>query len=357
MSYQSIDSLQKTLASSVFSTKSDAKKAAGRALGTIVEIITYYLLREWGYENNIAIETKLPEFGNKEITHNVEFTLHKLISSDRIEFDTKSPLTASNLRKKFEYTPTNLKTHSLLDSNSIVKNSAIIGEDTDSIGICNIIGNSIAFSRIRRQPSIMFECKRVGVEDGQKKGPQTIEKAKQGAYVALKSSSLQKIRDVDGKTYGVYFKDNRPIIEDYEQALNDCLRSSTLDNFILTFGIISNHGNWFTSSDMNKELKVLAQSFDRLLFLTDEGLSTFIEETIMNPQQEYYPIRKAFIESYTEGKKNNRFTKSRISRTAHDALCLYFHLNITKIENWFNIISPSDISIKQIRAQITKLLQ
>lgn len=52
----------------------------------------------------------------------------------------------------------------------------------------------------------MFECKRVGVEEGMKKGPQTIEKAKQGAYVALKSSSLQKVRDKNGEVYGVYFK-------------------------------------------------------------------------------------------------------------------------------------------------------
>lgn len=62
MSYKSIDILQRSLASSIFSTKKDAKKAAGRALGTIVEIITYYLLREWGYAPNISIETKLPEF-------------------------------------------------------------------------------------------------------------------------------------------------------------------------------------------------------------------------------------------------------------------------------------------------------
>lgn len=45
----------------------------------------------------------------------------------------------------------------------------------------------------------MFECKRVGVEEGMKKGPQTIEKAKQGAYVALKSASLQKVRDKNGE--------------------------------------------------------------------------------------------------------------------------------------------------------------
>jgi hypothetical protein len=34
------------------------------------------------------------------------------------------------------------------------------------------------------KPYAMIECKRVGIEEGTTKGPQTIEKAKQGAYVA-----------------------------------------------------------------------------------------------------------------------------------------------------------------------------
>lgn len=41
MSYQSIDTLQNTLKDTVFSHTKDAKKAAGRALGTMVELVTY----------------------------------------------------------------------------------------------------------------------------------------------------------------------------------------------------------------------------------------------------------------------------------------------------------------------------
>ncbi len=44
MAYESIDQLQKMLANEVFSHTKDAKKAAGRALGTLVEVITYYLV-------------------------------------------------------------------------------------------------------------------------------------------------------------------------------------------------------------------------------------------------------------------------------------------------------------------------
>src|SRR5579862_8999707 len=48
MSYESIDAIQKALADDVFKHAKDRKKAAGRALGTIVELITYYTLRQWG---------------------------------------------------------------------------------------------------------------------------------------------------------------------------------------------------------------------------------------------------------------------------------------------------------------------
>ena len=51
----------------------------------------------------------------------------------------------------------------------------------------------------------IFECKRVGVEEGSKKGPQTIEKAKQGAYVARTASSLQKIRTDSGEKFGIIY--------------------------------------------------------------------------------------------------------------------------------------------------------
>lgn len=45
LGFESVDALQKTLADTVFYYASDRKKAAGRALGTLVEIVTYYTLR------------------------------------------------------------------------------------------------------------------------------------------------------------------------------------------------------------------------------------------------------------------------------------------------------------------------
>lgn len=354
MSYKSIDVLQRSLASTIFSTKKDAKKAAGRALGTIVEIITYYLLREWGFTSNIQIETKLPEYGNREITHNVEFTLHRSLHQE--ERQVSRPLTYTSIKKLFGFNPQEHKTGYFLDSNGILKNSAVIGKNSNTIAICNLIGDKLVLSSLIEQASALFECKRVGVEEGQKKGPQTIEKAKQGAYVALKSSSLQKVRDESGNLYGVYFKDGLLHTMPYEDALNECIQSGSLSNFILSFGIVSNHGNWFTSENMNKELKVLAQSYDRLLFLTDDGLYSFIEDTILKPNSEYLPIKDAFISSYSDGKKTNSFTKSKIHLEAHIALTKYFHDRITSIENWFNIISPDDMTMTEIKHQLQYLL-
>ena len=84
MSYLSIDSLQKVLSEQVFFHTKDAKKAAGRALGTMIEIISYYLLNEWGLNDSISIERGLPEYGNPSITHNVEFTLHPLLQTQEV---------------------------------------------------------------------------------------------------------------------------------------------------------------------------------------------------------------------------------------------------------------------------------
>ena len=45
-------------------------------LGWFLEIIAFYLLESWGFSKNISTEEGLPEFGNEEITHNVEYALH-----------------------------------------------------------------------------------------------------------------------------------------------------------------------------------------------------------------------------------------------------------------------------------------
>ena len=45
MAYESVDKLQNALGEKVFHYTQDKKKAAGRALGTMIEITTYYLIK------------------------------------------------------------------------------------------------------------------------------------------------------------------------------------------------------------------------------------------------------------------------------------------------------------------------
>ncbi len=365
MSYPSIDSLQKTLSNSVFTHTKDAKKAAGRALGTLIEIITYYLLREWNVYHNVAIERALPEFGNPSVTHNVEFTLHPITSSIHLEIPFQDKLTtvtiASYLSLDSSYT---IKKNTLIDKNSVIKNACVIASNKDKIVIAHLeaCSNTSASLEVVYQqdtPFAMFECKRVGVEEGNKKGPQTIEKAKQGAYVAQMTSALQKIRTEKGEKYGLIYENGLPVTAPYSELLHRIISMDTSipNGFTLSVGVVSNHGNWFTSEDQNKELKVLADSYDWLLFLSDQGLAQFVTELLLNPKKEYQIIQDAFLSSYQEGKKSNTFTKVKIAYPAHVALIHYFHKNLSTIEGWFNVIAPMNASVDGLKSDLHKLIK
>ncbi len=356
MSYQSIDKIQSLMASTIFGYAADNKKAARRALGTFVESITFYLLKTWGFESFMAIERPLPEFANNEITHNVEFTLHgKIQEQSLVITKNDSPITSNYIKKQISADGLEFKHATLLDKTKIKKNACTIAtsENIFMNAYLDNKSNTINCVSLINQPFAMFECKRVGVEEGMKKGPQTIEKAKQGSYVARTVSSLQRIRKNDGKMYGCCFDENgNCIIDEYYKLQREIINSDShvlLRNFILTVGVISNHGNWFTAENMNKELKVLAQSYDWLIFLTDSGLSQFISDLLINPQKEYEPVKVAFEASYSAGKYTNMFTKSRINLDADVAIAKYFAKNIESIEKWFNVIAPTETSLSQLK--------
>lgn len=129
MSYESVDKLQNLLADNVFTYASDKKKAAGRALGTFVEIITYYLIKNWRLETFAAIERPLPEFANKDITHNVEFTLHGSRKIVECSYSASDFSISSNfLRKKHPELMDNSPTRSimLLDKNNTIRNACTL---------------------------------------------------------------------------------------------------------------------------------------------------------------------------------------------------------------------------------------
>ena len=234
-----------------------------------------------------------------------------------------------------------------------------MAENNESLLVANLhkerIGKSIHVAKQYHSPFAMVECKRVGVEEGCKKGPQTIEKAKQGAYVAQMTSSLQKIW-LNGQRYGLICEEGTPLIKPYDELLYEIVNNDKpLKKFTLSIGVVSNHGNWFTAENKNKEMKVLANSYDWLLFLTDAGLSEFVTSLLLKPTLKYQVVKKAFASSYKEGKKANVFTKTKINKDAHDALCEYFSKNIKKIEGWFNVISPEGNHIDNLKTALINM--
>ncbi len=369
MTYPSVDRLQKVLAETVFHYAKDAKKAAGRALGTLVEIITFYSLKSWGLEHHVAIERPLPEFANAGITHNVEYTIHPSKTLKTLEYrQADLPLTAKKIQRDtglgLSCPLGTSKCTVLLTNKLILRNSCTVVDAAPVfynayLDALNRHKVRCTVAELHTQPFAMFECKRVGVEEGMSKGPQTIEKAKQGAYVARTVSALQKVRFRDGTLGGLIQKGDGTVRYGNFYALmaeiiagND---REMLANFILTVGVVSNHGNWFTSTDHNKELKVLAQSYDWLLFLSDNGIAQFIDELLLHPQKQLCAARDAFLASYTGKKGTNQFTKVQIALAADAALQSYFASQSKVIESWFNIITPLNKPLDVLRDELDTL--
>ncbi len=369
MSYESADALQRTLTKDVFHYAKDSKKAAGRALGTLIEVITFHLLRSWGFRDGLAIERPLSEFANPDITHNVEYSLHPVLKTRELNFTVKRlPITASKLRAEvwrgLDVEEGTDKERVLYTSDHVVRNCCTIWENEIGPYVAHLesrdaLNCQVLVNHLYRRPYAIFECKRVGIEEGQKKGPQTIEKAKQGAYVARTVSALQKIRYQDGRLGGVVQKrDGSFNYGLYEDLLRDTVASTDpeiLQGFILTVGVVSNHGNWFTSENQNKELRVLAQSYDWLLFLTDEGLGNFIRELLLDPKPELQAAREAFLVSYKAEKTGNRFTKVTMDASADAVLQDYFRENREKVASWFNVIAPAGRSLNLLRDELNIL--
>ncbi len=369
MTYESVDKLQNALGEQVFHYTKDKKKAAGRALGTMVEIISYYLLKTWGFNNSTSIERGLVEYGNEEISHNVEYSLHPIINEYEIDIaNDGNSITATKILRELEkiidISKFTKKNNNLLDVHNVLRNGCTIAESSDSFLLVSFKKVDVkrhqlfVFEQMQKSYAI-FECKRVGVEEGTKKGPQTIEKAKQGSYVARTVSSLQKIRTDSGEKFGIIYRENNePYIKPYVELMKEVIYSSDvklLQKFILTVGVVSNHGNWFTADDHNKELKVLAESYDWLIFLTDNGLAQFIDNLLLNPNSKYIRIQEAFKSSYTADKKRNVFTKVRMDFESDRLLLQYFSERLNEIERWFNVIAPKNKSINELKDELLEL--
>ncbi len=188
MSYPSVDKLQNMLVAEVFGYAQDKKKASGRALGTLIEIVTFYTLCAWRMRDATAIERPAPEFANAEITHNVEFSVHPMVGAKSVVVKPLLlPLTSKKLLKVAGTLPegTILRDEQILSRRNVMRNSAVVAECASGFTTAHIQSMTpdsctVALTDLLTAPFAIFECKRVGVEEGMRKGPQTIEKAKQG---------------------------------------------------------------------------------------------------------------------------------------------------------------------------------
>src|SRR5579859_2803331 len=134
MAYASVDQLQKVLAEKVFHYAKDSKKAAGRALGTLVEIITFYMLKSWGFEHSIAIERPLAEYGNPDITHNVEYSLHPILRQQHLVLSHRLPINTTRIlegidQRGFPLVGLTKSDRVLLTSGGVLRNSCVVAND------------------------------------------------------------------------------------------------------------------------------------------------------------------------------------------------------------------------------------
>ena len=357
-----IEEVQGRLAGSVFSHTDSPRKAAGRALGTLVEIITYHLLLSWDLKDSISIEVPLKEYANHEISHNVEYALHGIRKKYNVSvptLHTHEPITASAIKKSLYQTHGidigEVRSSALL-SKSLIRNSCHLSKSRDVRWIANYDSRGkVTVTMQNPHPYMILECKRVGRDARHGKGPQAIEKAKQGSYVARMASCLQRIRDPKGSDMEIIYDDNGYTVAPYDEMLQGIIHSEGRipPNFVLTVGVVSNHGNWFTVENQNKEMKVLARSYDWLLFLSDHGLAHFVDDVVLSGK--YENIKKAFLKSYAKGKTYNQFTKTRMNLEAHRELKSYFSSNATEAEKWFSVIAPAGSSLDTLRSQIDAL--
>jgi hypothetical protein len=177
--------------------------------------------------------------------------------------------------------------------------------------------------------------------------------------VARAVSSLQKVRSRKGEILGVLEAPDGTLRSGpYRTLLRELLDGRELRplvDFILTAGVVSNHGNWFTLENHNKELRVLAQSYDWLLFLTDEGLGRFIQHLLLEPAKDLTAVREAFHASYSRSASGTRFTKVRMDVDADAALRTYFFQHAQDLDGWFNVISPVRGTLRRLRSELGRL--
>lgn len=369
---RSIDEIQKKLQKDIFKDRVDAKKAAGRALGTIQEIIVWFLLEVHGLGIRTLLEYQLPEYANADILHNVEFSIHPLRSIDSL-----SLIGTKNMSIKL---PSEIiKRHSkqkknLVPSVTVLERHRQFGNEVRVINPCfvkNLVDwnyDEVYLGRyknkdegelvtISKTPIAFVESKRVGLEEGTTTGPQTIEKAKQASYIALRTSKLQKIFHA-GEILGVMvLSDGTKIVDNYEKLWSDLIKKgdiNALRGVVRSIILLSDSINWYVKGVEKKDLHVIKQSYDWTIWMEDEGLISFVENFLLTDGV----IRDVFYKNYVERKKGGTFfTKNRMDNEAYSVLFSFFQKNHEKIEKtWLKVLAPKDKTFDDMVKELLMVL-
>lgn len=86
--------------------------------------------------------------------------------------------------------------------------------------------------------------------------------------------------------------------------------------------------------------------------MTDEGLSEFVTELLLEPIPELTDARDAFLKSYGPDNSGNRFTKVKMDVKADLVLRSYFAAHAQTIESWFNVINPAKQRLAKLQAEL-----
>lgn len=358
-SFDAIDEAQMALSNEIFDSTRSPKKASGRAIGTLQEMLAYSILHYHNLDDRIYLEYPLPEQGLEEVTHSVEFSIHPKIGT--------KPAAVSG-RKHDNVTLQDTDAEDLYgeDSERLKKVRLVQHDDDYDVihtnpsllkldDLKNWPYNNIPIGRLADegdkeivlldpQPVGFIECKRVGLEEGTTSGPQTIEKAKQAGFVALRTSRLQKIITSDGKK-GVLVNDGSVEYDDFEKLWESKLSSqnpSDLRGIVRSVLFFSDHGNWFPGNEESKDVKILKSSFDWAIWVEDDGLIELVEFVLNDTD-----MRRAF-ELHVDSSKTI-LTKSKLESRARQAMLRFVEENWESLsENWLTVLEPEGKSIEDL---------
>jgi len=367
-SFGAIDEAQMALANEIFDSRESPKKAAGRAIGTLQEILAYSVLHHYELDSRTYLEYPLPEQGLEEVTHEVEFSIHPKvgergaeISGRKHENATLSDLDASSL---YDSKANRLKKPTLVHHDDdgwdrIRTNPGLLKQDDlknweyDSIPIAYYNNGNKKIVLLDPQPIGFIECKRVGLEEGTTSGPQTIEKAKQATLVAFRTSRLQKIITSDGKK-GLLIDDDHVEVGNFEELWEDTLSEGDpeeLRGVVRSVLFFSNHGNWYPQDNEGKGVKMIKSSFDWAVWVEDEGLIELIEFVLNDTD-----MRNAFnlhVES-----SETILTKSKFESDARESMLEFVSSNWDRIsEDWFTVLEPEGKSIEDLMDEFRTVTQ